>query len=317
MEYAVTVDIGGTNIKGGLVDRDGEIIYRMGKESEAQKGVLHLMGNVSSILKGLIGYIKKTDIAGIGIGSAGLIDYVSGKVIFATPNIPFYTGMNIKDMIEREFCLKTFVDNDVNMAGIGEAWKGAGIGTRKMLCITVGTGIGGCILYDGVVERGISGSAGVVGHMIIKFDGLQCNCGNRGCYEQYASTAALTRNFNERLKRGETSSVTTHLKGSEDINARMVFNAARNGDTLANKVINEFIEYLGIGIISLTHILNPEIIIIGGGISNEGNYLTDKLSGYVDKYVITSFSKKLKIVPARLCNDAGLVGAARTVFDNA
>lgn len=316
MNCAIAVDIGGTGIKYGLVDEDGTIIYKGKCDSEAQKGAAHVMEKVKSAIRELLAKPSGCNILGIGIGSAGQIDNVSGKVLFATPNIPGYTGTDIKGMIESEFALRTYVENDVNAATIGEMWKGAGTGAKRILGITIGTGIGGCIVFDGKVEHGTAGSAGEIGHMIIKFDGEHCNCGNRGCFEQYGSATALVRNFTKKLNK-ERASVKTCLIGEHrEIDAHLIFNAARAGDKLANSVLEEFIENLAIGLSSLIHILNPELIIIGGGISNEGEFLLNKIYNCIGKYTMPSFLQNLRIVSAVLGNDAGIVGAAKLVFDN-
>ena len=316
MEYAIAVDIGGTSIKYGLVSIQGEIIYKSEMKSEAQKGASHLMDNVKIAINRVIQYDSKIKVVGMGIVTAGQIDHVNGRVLFATPNIPGYTGTNIKGILETDFNLPTFVENDVNAATIGEVWKGAGIGAKKILCITVGTGIGGCIMFNGSVEHGILGSAGEVGHIIIEYDGRPCNCGNRGCFEQYASASALIGSFTKRVEKGEKSLISKTLSSEKDINAQMIFNAAKNGDELANSALDEFIKYLGTGIISLVHVLNPELVIIGGGISDQGEYLSSKINDYVSKLIMPSFLSSLRITTASLGNNAGIVGGAKIVFDN-
>lgn len=312
MKCAVAVDIGGTTIKYGLIGMDGSILYKSTRESGANAGASCLMEKVKQIVHELIGYNPQFEIAGIGIASAGQIDHVKGSVIFATSNIPEYTGMEIKSIIENEFGLKAFVENDVNAAALGEAWIGAGAGFSGIFCITIGTGVGGGIVRDGRIEHGISGSAGEIGHLIIKFDGLPCNCGNRGCLEQYASARALVRDITERLKMGAISRISL---SAGSINAQMIFDAARQGDQLANQVVDDFVIYLGIGLVSLIHTFNPDIVIIGGGISDAGEFLTDKVNDFVKTHVMPSFLDKLKIVPAILGNNAGIIGAAKLVFE--
>ena len=311
MKCAAAVDIGGTNIKYGLIGMDGSILYKARRESCAQDGASGIMGKVKQIIHELINYEEQYEVIGIGIASAGQIDHIKGSVIFATSNIPEYTGVEIKSIIENEFCLKAFVENDVNAAALGESWIGAGSGYDRIFCITIGTGIGGGIVRDGKIDRGISGSAGEIGHLIIKFDGLPCNCGNRGCLEQYASARALVRDFTNRLKSGQSSTISPN---SDSINAQIIFDIARQGDPLANEVIDDFVIYLGIGL-SLIHTFNPDIVIIGGGMSNAGEFLTDKVNSFVKTHVMPSFLNKLKIVPAILCNDAGIIAAAKIVFE--
>jgi glucokinase len=308
MHYAAAVDIGGTSIKYGLINEKGEVIYSSQYKSEAQKGSKNIIDKVKLAIKEIIQYDRNIKICGIGISSAGQIDSTSGKVLYATDNIPGYTGTDLKGILEAEFKLPTFAENDVNAAAIGERWKGAGIGYDNIVCITIGTGIGGCIMANGQVFHGALGCAGEMGHMIIEHNGLPCNCGNKGCYEQYASASALVRNFKAKLINGESS--------KEEINALYIFEAAKAGDDLANMVLEEFIKYLGTGIINLVHILNPQLIIIGGGVSFQGEYLSDKVQAYVKNLIMPSFQSCLSIKTAKLGNEAGIVGAAKIVFDN-
>lgn len=316
MNYAAAVDIGGTSIKFGLINEKGEVIYSSQYKSEAQKGSKYVVDKVKLAIKEIIQYDRNIKICGIGISSAGQIDSASGKVLYATDNIPGYTGTDLKGILESEFRLPTFVENDVNASAVGERWKGVSIGYDNIVCITIGTGIGGCIMLNGQVLHGALGSAGEMGHMIIEHNGLPCNCGNRGCYEQYASANALVRNFKEKLINGENSLVLNHISSKDEINALHIFEAAKAGDNLANVVLEEFIKYLGTGIINLVHILNPQLIIIGGGVSFQGEYLSDKVQAYVNRLIMPSFQSCLSIKTAKLGNEAGIVGAAKIVFDN-
>jgi glucokinase len=316
MECVASVDIGGTGIKYGLVNKNGEVIYSSQCKSEANKGSRYIIDKVKLVIKEMLKYEKSIRVVGIGVSSAGQIDHVNGRVSYATDNIPGYTGTYIKNILETEFNLPAFVENDVNAAAIGEAWKGSGIGYKNIVCLTVGTGVGGCIMFDGKVEHGTMGSAGEIGHMIIEYKGLPCNCGNRGCLEQYASAAALVRNFKTKLRNGENSSVSTYVSSEDDVNALDIFNGAKAGDPLANNVLDEFIEYLGTGIINLVHVLNPQLVIIGGGISYQGIYLSNKIENYVYKQIMPYFLNGLSIKTAKLGNEAGIVGAAKIVLDN-
>jgi glucokinase len=316
VDCILSLDIGGTSIKYGLVDNDGELVYKSKCPSEAHKGAEFLMHNVKRVIKETIQHNQDTNILGIGIASAGQINCTNGNVIFATPNIPGYTSMDLKGIIETEFGMRTCVENDVNAVAIGEAWKGSGKGKHKILCVSIGTGIGGCIMFDGKVEYGTIGSAGEIGHIIINYNGLPCNCGNKGCLEQYASATAMVRNFKNKTREGAVFSVLGLNNEKHQIDSQMIFQAARDGDALANCVVDEFISYLGTGLISLIHTLNPELIIIGGGVSNEGKYLSDKVYDYISKHVMPSFLINLRIVTAALGNDAGVVGAAKIVYDS-
>jgi len=315
MDCVISFDIGGTSIKYGLVDSNGMMIYKSKTPSNASFGAGSLMQTIVYLISEIVTYNKENNIIGIGIASAGQIDSVNGRIIYATPNIPEYTSMNVKNIMESKFGLITCVENDVNAMAIGEIWIGAGKGKKNILCISVGTGIGGSIISNGIVEHGVNGISGEIGHMIIKHNGLACNCGNKGCYEQYASATALVRNYRKIIRGKSYMPGFSFIKDKHQIDSQMIFQLARNGDKLAQNAVDQFISYLGTGLVSLIHILNPELIILGGGVSNEGEYLSDKVYEYVNKHVMPSFMDNLKIITASLGNDAGVIGAAKVVYD--
>jgi glucokinase len=314
MNYAIGIDIGGTSLKYGIIDSTGKIIYSAKCESNAELGAVCLIDKVKNVIRETILQYKDIKIDGIGIATAGQVDNEKGQIIFATPNIPDYSGMQVKKIIESTFCINTVVENDVNAATLGEYWIGAGEGSERIIGLTIGTGIGGCIMINGNIEHGISGSAGEIGHMIINYNGLECNCGNKGCYEQYASATALVNQY-KNAKALEYQNMGTIFDCNEEINAKVIFDKAKCGDILALECVEKFTYYLGIGIVSLTHIFNPQKVIIGGGISSEGQFLIRMVDKVVKAHAMSSFYNNMQVCTARLGNSAGIIGAAKMVFD--
>lgn len=286
-------DIGGTKIKYGIVTEQGEIITKSQMDTEAINGgraILDRIVEKSRILK------NQYPLAGLGISSAGQIDSKAGKVVFATESLPNYTGMPIKELLEKELGLPVAVENDVNCTALGEYWQGAAKNEEEFIGVTLGTGIGGSIVIGGKIYNGISFSAGEFGHINLYPNGLACSCGSKGCYEMYASSKALEN----RIKR---------LLG-EGADLLEVFGRAKKGDAIVNEVIDGWIKDLALGLKSIVHIFNPGLIVIGGGISEQGNFLLRKIEGELHKIIMPSFREKLVIKMALQGNDANLLGAA-------
>ncbi len=250
--------------------------------------------------------------AGIGISTAGQVDKGLSFVRQATENLSNWTGVHLKSILEEQFGLPVWVENDVNAAALGEAWLGSGKNRGDIAMITLGTGIGGAIIKDGNVYRGINGAAGEFGHIRLYRYGLACTCGLSGCYEQYASTGALVRKIKSALEQDATSM----LHGVSKLNGETIFQVERKGDILAREVINDWIYHIAWGLSTIIHSLNPELIIIGGGISREGEYLVGRIRREVRKMIMQSFADGLEIVPAMLSNNAGIIGAAYIVLQN-
>lgn len=316
-KLAVGVDIGGTNIKASLVNSRGEIINFKKISTEAKKGFDYTFIKIKGLIKELINSVGLNNICGIGCASAGQIDQVTGKVIFATDNLPGLSGFELKKELENAFKLPIAVENDVNAVAIGEHWKGAAKEFDNFVCLTLGTGVGGAIFKNGEIYHGVNGIAGEIGHMCIKYDGRICNCGNVGCFEQYGSVSALINSFKSSLLVGEYSVVLNELGDNLDnINGEMIFRAMDKRDTLAIKVVNEYIEYLSIGIVNVLHILNPQAIIVGGGISGLGERLMSPLRKKVKERSIPTFFENLVITSSILGDNAGLCGITKNLVLN-
>ena len=250
------------------------------------------------------------EIGRIGIAVPGGVDAASGEILF-TPNIPL-SGINICEILSAKLAGKpVLLANDANAAALAEARVGAARGAKDAVMITLGTGVGGGIVTDGKIYTGFNGLAAELGHFVIQKDGVPCGCGRRGCFEAYASATALIRMTKEELDRCFVSGEGTLMAESHKLNARVAFDAYRAGDAAAKRVIETYIGYLASGIASLINIFQPEVFIIGGGVSNEKQFLLDLLLPRIDAEDFAKNAKKrTRVVIATCGNDAGIIGAA-------
>lgn len=310
-KYLIGIDLGGTNIKGALLDRDGHTLQKIRISTEADKGPQEVVSRIVQVIMELIqwGQVPNGDVAGVGIGVPGQIDYQEGKVVFA-PNLNCH-DLPIKAMLEEKTGLPVFLDNDGNVAALGEMWSGAGMGYKNIVAVTIGTGIGGGIIIDGRLLRGVSGSAGEIGHMIIKEDGPLCNCGKSGCLETMTAAPAILREARSAIRDGKKSLLADY----EHLEAKDVFIAAGSGDLVAQEIINRSAYYLGIAIANLINLLNPEVVIIGGGVARAGDILIDPIRLTAMDNCLEVAGKAARIVPAQLGNDAGCIGAGALVLN--
>ncbi|WP_035289326.1 ROK family protein [Clostridium sp. KNHs214] len=302
MKY-LAVDIGGTGIKYGVVEDDGNVIVHYSMDTEACRGADCLIEKVKNIIRFLLKEHGE-DIGGIGISTAGQVNRVAGEIVFATEAIPGWTGVKLKEIIEKEFSYGCYVDNDVNCAALGEMWTGSAKNEKNFLCLTLGTGIGGAIVINRDIFTGSSYSAGEFGHMNLYPNGLECNCGHRGCYERYASTSALVKFAQEKA---ETK---------ERLNGKIIFERANNGEKIYKDIVNQWTYNIALGLKNLVHIFNPPLIIIGGGVSAQGNLITDLIKKHLDTMIMPSFSKNLMVKVASCGNKAGMLGSVYGLKNN-
>lgn len=295
MRY-LALDIGGTKIKYGIVDEIGNVEKWNSTDTEAYKGAEWLIKNIENIILYLI---KNCDdnISGIGISTAGQVDSKKGEIIFATDTFPGWTGVKLKSIIEDKFKYPCYVNNDVNCAALGEMWVGAAKEEKNFLCITLGTGIGGAIVINGNLFTGNNFVAGEFGHMALYKDGYKCTCGQKGCYEQYASTSAL-------IKRGEKA-----INYSEKLNGKIIFNRANNNIEPYKTLVDNWCSDIALGLKSLIHIFNPPLIVIGGGVCAQGQKLISNIENNLKIITMPSFLNNLKISTAQCTNFAGMLGS--------
>ena len=310
--YIMAIDLGGTNMKIAVIKSPDWIIKKVILPTNRFKDKEELLHVVSEIIKGFIKELRlsKRDILGIGIGTPGLIDSQRG-IIHYLVNIKGWKDVHIKKILERETRLSTFLDNDVNVMTLGELHHGAGKDARNMVCVTLGTGVGGGIVIERELYRGNTFSAGEIGHMPLSEKGPECNCGGLGCLERYVGNKEIVRAMVDRIKKGKKSKVVKLADGDiAKITPEMITHAARMGDKAAIAVWREIATHLGIALAGVVNLLNPEKIVIGGGVAEAGRFLFDPLRKVIRKRAMDVPAKKVKVVRAQLGQQAGLIGAA-------
>ncbi len=309
----VGIDIGGTNIKYGLVDPKGKVLFREQRPTMADKGADPLMHLVANLSEGLLYHAAEEDydVRWLGVGTPGAVEAKTGKVIGVSPNISGWKGMEIGQILKDRLNLPVLVDNDVNAMALAESKFGAAIGYKSVLCVAVGTGVGGGIILDGRLWRGATHSAGEIGHITINPNGPPCKCGAKGCVEAYCNSQAIIRRASDKLINGLTPVFEEVLEGPlSTLTIKKLFAAARKGDSIAIEVIQESADYLAIGIANAVNILNPEIVVIGGGVADGGSGFVEAVAAEVRKKTVGPSGTELRITKATLGNDAGFIGAS-------
>ncbi len=306
----IGIDVGGTNVKIALVDNKGKIIYSNSIPTRAEMGYEYTINNMKEAITELIKETKSDpkNIESIGFGFPGQIDYQKGIVRLA-PNIPGWVNVPIAEIMEKEFGIPTRVDNDVRCAALGELNYGAGQGCDNLICITVGTGIGSGLVINGKLVRGASNAAGEIGHIKLDMNGGPlCGCGDRGCLEAFASGPSIVALAEEYIKGGKSTKY--RELANPDITPYIVSEAAKQGDPVAKRIFTIVGEYIGIGLASVVNLLNPEKIIIGGGVAAAGDLLLTPIKESLIKRAMPIAGSAVEIVPAQLGNSAGVIGAS-------
>lgn len=311
-KYRIGVDLGGTNIKVGVVDQDNIILGKKSVDTLADRTWQEVVADIAGAIKGMLGELSigEDECEKIGIGSPGMIDHTNGVVVFAGNfnwvDVPILAEMR------RYFTLPMRLANDANCAVLGEVVEGAAKGCRHVVMLTLGTGVGGGVVCDMILQEGGSAGAMELGHCLLVMDGEQCTCGRKGCLEAYASATALVRHAVEAAQANPDSKLNELCKGDlSKMNGKIPFEAARLGDTAAQQVVDFYIKSLGEGIINFINIWRPEKVLLGGGVSNEGDPLVVPLNEYVRPRCFAG--ERGYVAPievAALVNDAGLIGAA-------
>ena len=303
-KYVVGVDLGGTKIYTALVDLEGNIVKEKTVETLAHEGEQAVMGRIVDTINYVIDGTDKDLIKSIGIGSPGPLDVKNG-VILESANLPF-KNFEIVKSIKETYDLPTYLDNDANVATLGEFMFGAGKGTENMIFITASTGIGGGAVLNGKLFRGATGNALEVGHMTVSTEGPRCGCGNVGCAEALGSGTAIGK----RAKEAVLSNVKTSLKNYDNVTSKEVFKEAANGDRVAKKILNTSLTYLGIAVANTITNFDPEKVVVGGGVVNGGDIVIDTIKNVVEERCMAAFVENCTIEKAVLGGKAGVLGAA-------
>ena len=291
MMYYICIDIGGTSIKYGVLSEKGEIFIDGTVSTKVTEKENFILSDVKKLVRNILDEYRNYEIKGICVSTAGVVNPEKGEIAYAGPTIPKYTGTKIKEELEKEFSISCEVENDVNCAGLGEYWKGAGKGSKSMVCLTIGTGIGGSVILDGKLLNGIGYTAGEIGYMDV----------NGSYIQNIASSKYLVEKVQK--EKVEKEGITDAITGVD------IFELAKKGDEICIAGINEIISNLAVGVRNIIYLLNPEVIVIGGGITAQKEYLEEKIRNEVNDGMISDMFRKTRIELAQQGNQAGLLGA--------
>jgi len=310
-KIGIGIDLGGASLKYALGNDGGEIFKQGRRPSHATKSSEIIINEITQAILEMVHFAKNASLTPsvIGIGTPGAVNLETGFLKGSTPNFNHWHDVPIKDEIENKVDLPVYVDNDANLMAIGEAKYGAGIGHQHIICLTIGTGIGGGIILNGEMFRGSNYSGAELGHMTIKYDGLKCRCGGKGCLERYASASAMIESFCKKTL--------PHISSSEKekIDVKHIFKQMKSGNLIAAEIIEKSTYYLGRGIANLINIFNPTIIIVGGGVAEAGKAYLKKVEDVAFHYAMDCAKDNVKIAGAKLGNRAGYLGALSFAFD--
>jgi len=311
MAYFVGIDLGGTNIKAGIVDNEGKLLNKESIKTRAERPMEEIIRDMGELAKKVIeeAGLKKEDISAIGIGSPGTPDNEAGLLVYAG-NLPFNMAP-MRKIIREVIDLPVFIDNDANCAAMAEAVAGAAKGAKDSVTITLGTGVGAGVIINGAIYSGFNQAGSEFGHTVLVSGGVQCSCGRKGCFECYASASALVRITKEAAEANPDSKLNDVIRENGKCNGKTAFIAQRLGDKAADEVIDKYTDYLADGLANAINTFMPEVLVVGGGICNEGDPLLVPMR---EKTLSRPFFgpgvKKTRIALAQMGNDAGIVGAA-------
>ena len=312
--HALAADIGGTNIRVALFDREGRISHRRSVLTEASQGKDAALERLADAMEAVKALAEPDTLVGAGVSLAGPTDPDTG-VMYDPPNLPGWDGFSPVPVLEERLSLSVAAANDASLGALAEHRYGAGRGHRHIIYMTVSTGIGGGIVVDGELYTGSRGFAGEIGHISIASDGPRCNCGNAGCLEVMASGTAVARIAQERLAAGEASTLLDDAQGDlSRVDAPMVAEGAKAGDELARSIMDQVATNLGVGLVSLLHIFDPDVIAIGGGMSQNLELLLPGIAAEIDRHAMSQHRGRMPVVKTELGDDVSLLGAATLAF---
>ena len=307
----IGIDLGGTSVKLAILTAEGDIQQKWTIPTNINDEGAHIVPDIVASIKHHLDLYKMTadDFQGIGMGSPGAVDREAGTVEGAF-NLNWKTLQPVREVIEREIGIPIFIDNDANVAALGEKWRGAGADDRDVVFVTLGTGVGGGIIAEGNLIHGTAGSGGEIGHMTVEPGGFDCTCGKKGCLETVASATGVVKLAR---KHAEEYAGNAQLKfiidDGQEITSKMIFDLAKEGDELAVLVVDRAAYYLGLACSHIGNLLNPAYIVIGGGVSAAGEYLLEQVRTYFADFTFPNVKNTTHIKLAALGNDAGIVGA--------
>ncbi|QHE63813.1 ROK family glucokinase [Rossellomorea vietnamensis] len=312
-KWLVGVDLGGTTTKIAFLSKYGELLHKWEIPTDKSENGKNIIVNIAKAIDQKLEELDQSrdKLVGIGMGAPGPVDTAKG-IIYEAVNLGWENNTPLKDLLEVETGLHAVIDNDANCAALGEMWKGAGDGAKDIVCVTLGTGVGGGVITNGDIVHGVKGAGGEIGHItVVPEGGYQCNCGKTGCLETVASATGVVRLANEKLDATEQESTLRALRDSHgSISAKDIFDAARNQDGLALAVIDQLAFYLGLSLANLGNGLNPEKIVIGGGVSQAGDILLQPVVKFFKQFSFPTVRTSTHLSIATLGNDAGVIGAA-------
>ena len=310
MKY-VGVDIGGTNLKAGLVDESGVLLATQKMKVASIADDEGLAWTVASLVQELARTvdIPVSDVASVGVGVPGTVEIRSGSINY-TCNLPL-RNVPLRKLFHRYLSIPLYIENDANCAALAEYLVGAGRDSKRFVTVTLGTGVGAGIIVDGKIWSGAHGAASELGHLIIEVDGIPCTCGKCGCTERYCSATAIIRMAKEACALHPDCAILKAVNGDVDkITAKTVFDLAKEGDDIASRVFRRYVKYLTIAINNVVSFLDPDMIVLGGGVSRAGDFLLDAVRELLPKYLMYPVLPMPEIALAQLGNDAGIIGAA-------
>jgi len=311
MGYAIGIDLGGTKVLAALINKEtGEVVSSAKRKTKKDKGPTRIVEKIIESIQDVIeqSNLPKSSIESIGIGAAGQVDRENG-VLLAAPNLDCF-NLNLKKIIEDEFKIPTYVGNDVEIATLGEMKFGAGKDFKNLVCVFVGTGVGSGIVINGKLFTGATGTAGEIGHIVVDYGGRQCGCGAMGCLEAYASRSAVEKRITGALKKGRNSIILDYLEDGKPMSSSMIRKSLEQDDELVTQALDEASEYLSAGLASIINFINPELIILGGGLIDAIDYFYNKTILKAHVKALPVAVSKIQFKKAQLGDYSGVIGAA-------
>jgi len=317
-QIVLGLDLGGTNMVGAALTSGGDLLAKSKIPSEVSQGPGHVIDRIVTCLSDVLAQsgCSREDVLATGIGSPGPLNPYTG-VVYTTPNLPGWKNVALADELREKLGVAVFIENDANSAAYGEYWLGAGREYKDLVCLTLGTGIGGGIILNNELIRGLDGTAAEIGHMTIEMNGRKCGCGNHGCLEAYASATGIVNRTRDAIQNGENTILTEMVSDLNSLTSKDVSAAMEEGDDLARRIITETGEILGVGIATLVNLLNPEVVVLCGGVIAAGEPLFEPIRETVKKRAFDVPASRAQIVPSELGDDAGVIGAAGVALTRA